>query len=983
MRGVLAEFINSYTDPYIKRMTNTPSDIREHVALVDFCVKVSLTLLSAYSVRTSKIIKLGSAPGIGAMLSGIKIASKWAEVSDPIILSWKIFSSLLIELFSMNLYSGKSFKKIRDELSHGYPIPAEEVSAQSLLKSIRKFSESIRATLEKQLKNFNYEINDSLIYVVQDEDRQCVTPVWSVNVEKNIIGIYSNFGINGIYYVCPLIGVFKGCKEEEFDQFKKVFLNKMPCNKMFEKFVEDITNDISSFSEDYSTPHCYFGEDEDAGIIFIHWIKPSSERNDYCVDRFRLGQDNRYEWFDSKREVWEGYSVFLRRISNWGMLARRIRIEIEGQQRKRIENEFGGVFIGESVKRVPVNLIEENSDEHEKSINLGERVDKASLPLKTFTTVFFVVGDAGMGKTDFLLWISKNRAKQIESDPNCCKPLYIYVSSAGRALSNLEDAISNALGMTRILTNHSAKSLCRNGLLVLVVDGFDELLGSGGYDNPLGSLENWFRELRGRGVIIASARSSYYMTRYRKALSETTGLSVEHIVANFKPWNLLEAKKFLTINGVDENILEKLSEQDWALLSIPFFSNAFAVWQKSRSVHGDISSIFQIVVSLYLERESQKLIDQHGNPIITSQKLQILFSEIAEMMHLEGKRELDKAELALCAQSSLDINDLESENINLKRRLTTLCGLSTGGVVAGEGKFFFSHEVMYDCFLSFALQQKSVSEIKLDYLIRFFQKYEIHTIALEWFVLNDAVNASKILNKLLSVDNNMLIWMKNVGSLWTAILNQNHGCPPSLVANRLIFDRVSLTSSGWKSLRLSHCQINILSFSSCDSVIDLTNTVVKCISIQNNDSLKMLRNVVPENISEINTDNIFCNTTAEVRRLFEDEGVIEKSIDYEQVEWNDTATYFVDNIVMRSDYPIIFFTDSYVVATEKLNWAMRLGTTKLIEFISRLEKNKLARIEQMVTKGPSKSRLIFLVPPSEIAKKDSSNERVVKFWSGS
>jgi len=290
---------------------------------------------------------------------------------------------------------------------------------------------------------------------------------------------------------------------------------------------------------------------------------------------------------------------------------------------------------------------------------------------------------------------------------------------------------------------------------------------------------------------------------------------------------------------------------------------------------------------------------------------------------------------------------------------------------------------MYDCFLSFALQQKSVSEIKLDYLIRFFQKYEIHTIALEWFVLNDAVNASKILNKLLSVDNNMLIWMKNVGSLWTAILNQNHGCPPSLVANRLIFDRVSLTSSGWKSLRLSHCQINILSFSSCDSVIDLTNTVVKCISIQNNDSLKMLRNVVPENISEINTDNIFCNTTAEVRRLFEDEGVIEKSIDYEQVEWNDTATYFVDNIVMRSDYPIIFFTDSYVVATEKLNWAMRLGTTKLIEFISRLEKNKLARIEQMVTKGPSKSRLIFLVPPSEIAKKDSSNERVVKFWSGS
>jgi hypothetical protein len=91
------------------------------------------------------------------------------------------------------------------------------------------------------------------------------------------------------------------------------------------------------------------------------------------------------------------------------------------------------------------------------------------------------------------------------------------VSSTGRTLASLEDAVNGALNITKLLSSQSARVLCRHGLLVLVVDGFDELLGSSGYENALGSLEPWFRELGGKGAVVASARSSYYLTQYQRS----------------------------------------------------------------------------------------------------------------------------------------------------------------------------------------------------------------------------------------------------------------------------------------------------------------------------------------------------------------------------------------------------------------------------------------------------------------------------------
>ena len=110
MQGKLSELIHGYSQPYSKRLTQTPTDAREYTALVDFYIKVALTLLAAYSVRTATPIKLGDTPGVGEMLGGIKLAKKWSSSKDPVILEWCEFAEGLIGEFSRNIHEGKGFK---------------------------------------------------------------------------------------------------------------------------------------------------------------------------------------------------------------------------------------------------------------------------------------------------------------------------------------------------------------------------------------------------------------------------------------------------------------------------------------------------------------------------------------------------------------------------------------------------------------------------------------------------------------------------------------------------------------------------------------------------------------------------------------------------------------------------------------------------------------------------------------------------------
>jgi hypothetical protein len=984
MQGKLSDLIRGYSTPYSKRLTQSPSDAREYVALVDFHVKVALTLLAAYGSRTGSPIKLGDTPGMGDMLGRIKIAKKWDASQDPVIVQWRLFAESFLGEFSKNIHDGKSFKAIRDELSHGTPIPAADAAAAAISAALRQFSEVLAQQLELQLDKFMYRASGTSIEALCGSDVQELSPLWDFSSAQGVIGVYSTFDTDGVYYLCPVIGAYRNPRAENTQIFRERFLAKDPTAEHFGQFVYEITRDIAGFSEDRSPPSYDFGEDQNAGEVFVTWTQPNSLGNVHRVDRFRRGQDDRHEWFDPTANAWAGYSAFLRETANWNLLARRLGIELDEQDRRKTVAETGNQQPVAGLKMPTVLKREPDSQQlAPEVIDLKGRADAACVPSKNFTTVFFIVGDAGMGKTDFLLALARERARVVEAEPESALPLYLFVSSTGRVLSNLDDAINTSLSVTRILDSHSAKALCRNGLLVLIVDGFDELLGSSGYDNPLGSLEGWFRDLRGRGVMVASARSAYYMTRYRRALSETTDLNVEHTVAEIQPWARAETKTFLLSYGIQDDALTDLGDRDWRLLTIPFFAKAFAIWCVSH--HGkraEANGIFQVVVEQYLDRESKKILDQNNAPILTIPELQVLFGEFSEMMHLDGKRELEQSDLELCATIGLSINDLDRERPGLRRRLTSLCGLAVGELVGGNSKFGFTHEVISDCFLSLSLQRRCSGGVDKGYIANFFARGTIHPTVIEWFVAGNPGVAHSALEILLLIENTTPVWQKNVGSLWTALLDHSAGTPPHLSASGLEFQTLKLSKGHGSHLRMSHSRVDQLLLSKDAASVDIQGTPIRYLEVDDASTLTLLQNVSPELIQEIKSPTSYCDTTPAVRAALENAGVIERQARAATLEWQDIATYFIEALVSRPDAPIVVFTDNFEADGNRLGWTARLGLAKWTDFLHRLTQYKLASWESLVSKGRPKSRLVFHVAPAEIARRQGGSPAIEGFWGG-
>ena len=984
MQGKLSELVHGYSKPYLKRLTQSPSDAREYAALVDFQIKIALTLLAAYSPRTAAPIKLGDTPGVGQMLGGIKLTKKWGSSQDPVIKGWQKFAEDFLSEFSRNIHDGKGFKAIRDELSHGTPIPTDDTSAAAVCDALREFSKVIGQHLEAQLSKFNYTTNTTTIQASCGLDIQELSPLWNVEPTQSVIGVYSSFDSDGVYYLCPTTGAYRNQDPANTEAFRVKFLNKDPTERHFGQFVYEITRDISGFSEDHSPPPYEFGEGEHAGIVFITWTQASSQGNTHRTDMFRRGQDNRYEWLDTVDNIWIGYSNFLRKITNWGLLARRVRIELDEQEMRKQVTEGGSLQPTMGIKIAPVlheetDISEITATYSRKSIDIRSRADNSCLPSKNFTTVYFVVGDAGMGKTEYLLTLARDRANEVEANPNIEAPLYLFVSSTGRTLSNLDDAINTSLNITRILDNQSAKALCRNGLLVLIVDGFDELLGSSGYDNPLGSLEGWFRDLRGRGVMIASARSAYYMTRYRRSLAETTDLNVEHTVADIQAWTQDDTKAFLTSYGVQDADLANLGERDWRLLTVPFFAKAFATWSISSSSKGP-TGVFQIVVEQYLERESTKIKDQTNIPILSKSELQNLFSEFAEMMHMEGKRELEQSDLEFCASVALDANDLDKERPGLRRRLSSLCGLSVGEIVVGDGRFGFSHEVIFDCFLSLGLQRRSGSGVDGSYLNTFFSKAAINPAVIEWFVIGNVNVAHDVLNVLQVAKSTSPIWRRNVGALWAALLDFGMGMAPSPSASGLELQKIELNKGQGNNLMMCEAKIDQLKISRGAPKIDINQTAIKYLVADETSTLKVLRNVSPELIQKIQLPGVYSDTTASVRDTLVNAGVIAAQPSAASLEWLDTANYFIESLVSRPDAPIVVTSDDLAPDSERLGWALRLGSQKWKHFLDRLTQCNLASWETIVAKKRPKSRLVFHVSPAEISRRNSKTAGVAEFW---
>lgn len=129
------------------------------------------------------------------------------------------------------------------------------------------------------------------------------------------------------------------------------------------------------------------------------------------------------------------------------------------------------------------------------------------------TRIAFVTADAGHGKSFLLKQYQRIQAqKYLDGKSNY---LFWHIDLHGRELVRLNEAIMYELGDLRItgLYYNSIITLIRNGLIILGIDGFDELAAEKGGDVALGSLTNLVSELEGDGKLVAASRRTFFNTQ--------------------------------------------------------------------------------------------------------------------------------------------------------------------------------------------------------------------------------------------------------------------------------------------------------------------------------------------------------------------------------------------------------------------------------------------------------------------------------------
>ncbi len=458
-------------------------------------------------------------------------------------------------------------------------------------------------------------------------------------------------------------------------------------------WIETLTLDLAGFAD----PRTDVLVDAGGSTVTAAWTQRGRERS----ATFRLSQDADFRWIPSPGAEPRTYRQFLcaEDLADFDQLAQATMLAFPATQHY-----------------VPTKAtVEANGAPPEPELSHELLLKKSSSALRDplgKTQLLFLKGDAGAGKTTLLREVTRQQAELYRRGD--APFLFLYVSAQGRALSNLRDAVSGELDDLRAgFTRDAVPPLVRQGLIVPVIDGFDELLGAAGYGDAFGSLHQFLDQLAGFGVLVVSARSSFYDVEFlgRELLEAGRSSAYDIVPVTLRPWGdeelfqyLARARNSASISETDQKAVFELAARDRELLAKPFFASGFAEYVDSAEGKSKGISLSKYLVDSYVRRESCKIVDRDGRPLLEVDGHRQIFILTAEFMWTGEKRDFNADDLRTVAELVADDKRLPGDSARqLVTKITSYAGFRTSRL-GREQRFQFEHEVYFDYFLSEGLR---------------------------------------------------------------------------------------------------------------------------------------------------------------------------------------------------------------------------------------------------------------------------------------
>lgn len=459
-------------------------------------------------------------------------------------------------------------------------------------------------------------------------------------------------------------------------------------------WLRTLERDIEGFAD----PGTEVSTELDGRGIAVSWCQREQRRS----ESFALGPEGDFRWLDPGTEQRRPYPDFLRSplMADFPQLSSAI-IRSFSREPNYVSTRA---------------IVEDDSEPPEKvsdDLVLSE-VDGALRSPSGNTKLIFVKGDAGAGKTTLLREITAEQAVRFQQGQ--AGHLFLYVSAQGRALSNLRDALAGETQDLRAaFTRDGVAPLTRHGLLVPIIDGFDELLGAAGYGDAFGSLRQFLCRLEGTGVVIVSARSSFYDVEFvgKEGGDYGAGALLELQPIALRRWQPEQIRQYFDSLDLGEAahdramaVMCELPDSDRDLLGKPFFASRFPDYVASLDRQNNGTSLLDFLIDSFIDRESEKIVDRDGHPLVPREGHRMFFEETADLMWTTEDRRVTAGDLRVLAEIVAEECTLASDAAKqFVTKITSYAGFSTSQV-RGEREFAFEHDVYFDHFLSEALRKK-------------------------------------------------------------------------------------------------------------------------------------------------------------------------------------------------------------------------------------------------------------------------------------